>query len=523
MQRTWWAAASLMAAAPLLSGQQQPAAGMCPALASYSVPGFSVRITKTEEVPPAAPGTVRISPLSPATVGVPLPQYCRVEGAIDPHTGAGGKSYAIGFALALPANWNGRFLFQGGGGLNGNVAFPLGFAAAGDLPALARGFAVVTTDSGHTGAVFDGSFFQDQQASLDFFYVAIGKVTLIAKGIIARYYGRAPEHSYFVGCSTGGREGMILSQRYPAYFDGIVSGDPARRTGHSNLALAYAEAAFNRAAPRDSAGKPVPNQLFSGTDKKLIIDSLLQACDAKDGLKDGMIFNPQACSFDPATLACTGTKTDACLSGTQVTALREAFGGPKDSRGHQIYPGFPFDAGIADQGGLPGLLNGVRIPVAAPSTATEFDADEAAARVNGDFNARLGDATWTNLSTFSGHGGKLIFYHGLSDPWFSPRDTTEYYEKMGRDNGGIDQVANWSRLYLVPGMGHCQGGAATLDNFDMLTAITNWVEKGTAPESVVATGKAFPGRRRPLCAYPKHAQYNGQGDPNDDKNFSCRE
>ena len=512
----------VLAAVPLAYGQTPVNGGMCGSLAKFQTPAAALAIAKAEQVPAAAAGTTRINPNAPATIGVALPSYCRVDGAIDPRTGAGGKSYGIGFALALPGNWNGRFLFQGGGGLNGNVALPLGAGASGGVPALARGFAVVTTDTGHKGAgAFDGSFFQDQQASLDFYYVAIGRVAVLAKQMIAAYYGRAADHSYYVGCSTGGREAMLMSQRYPSYFDGIVAGDPAMRTGHSNLALAWAAVAFNQAAPKDASGKPGP--LFSDGDKKLVVDSILKACDEKDGVKDGMIFHPQACTFDPAVLICQGAKTNSCLTAPQVSGLTKAFAGPKDSHGNEIYPGFPYDAGIADTGGIPGLLNGARSPVAPPNMDTEFDADQAVGRVTADYNARIGDATWTNLSTFSGHGGKLLFYHGLSDPWFSPLDTLEYYQRMTKDNGGASQVEAWSRLYLVPGMGHCQGGSATLDSFDMLSAVTDWVEKGTAPDSVVATGRALPGRSRPLCAYPKHAQYTGQGDPNDTKNFVCRE
>ncbi len=496
--------------------------GKCTALKQAFGPGNPVQIVKAEMVPPAGAGTVRPAPNFPATIPVALPAHCRVDGVIDQRTGAGGKQYGIRFALTLPENWNGRFLFQGGGGLNGNVGMPLGAAASGNNPALARGFAVVTTDTGHQGAVFDGSFFQDQQASLDFYYVANGRVAPLAKDLIARYYGRGPDHSYFAGCSTGGREGMIMSQRYPGYFDGIISGDPAMVTGHSNLALGYIEATFNDAAGRDASGKPLP--LFSDSDKKLIMDSLMRACDDKDGLKDGMIFHFEACGFDPSTLACQGSKTESCLSTEQAAALKKAFAGPKDSYGHSVYPGFPYDAGIADMGGgIPGLLNGPRIPVPVQKPATGFDVDEQAARLTADANGRLGDATWTNLSSFSGHGGKLIFYHGLSDPWFSPLATLGYYQRMTKENGGMHQVETWSRIFLVPGMGHCQGGTQTLDEFDMLTAITDWVEKGQAPDSVVAKGRAFPGRSRPLCAYPKHAQYKGTGDPNDARNFSCQE
>lgn len=260
------------------------------------------------------------------------PAHCLVEG-----------TYGIGFAIALPDTWNHDFLMQGGG-LNGSVRPPVGGTASGSMSGLARGFAVASTDTGQKGkGGFDRSFMSDQQAVLDFDYQAIVRVAEVAKQIIATYYGRATAHSYYVGCSTGGREGMIMTQRYPFYFDGLVSGDPAIRTG---------------------------------------------------------------------------------------------------------------------------------------------------------------------LST--------------SDPWFSPLDTLDYYEKMAAANGGMTAVARWSRLYFVPGMGHCSGGAATLDKFDMLSAVVDWVEKGTAPDFVVATGKAFPNRSRPLCAYPKFAHYKGAGDLEGAKNFDCR-
>jgi Tannase and feruloyl esterase len=489
-------------------------AHQCVDMSAFQSPGVS--ITKAEAVAAAPPGATRISPMFPGTIPVAVPAYCRVDGVIDRRVGVAGRNYGIGFALALPDAWNGRFLFQGGGGLNGSVGAPLGYVAAGREPGLARGFAVVTTDSGHQGAVFDASFFADQQAALNFYYAAIGRVAVLAKQMIRWYYGRPAAHSYFAGCSTGGREAMIMSQRYPAYFDGIVSGDPAMRTGYSNLALAYMGSVFAKVA--GSGGR-----LLSPSDEKLIVKSLLDACDAKDGLKDGMIFYQRDCHYDPAVLACGGAKkNDACLLPAQIDALKTAFAGPKDSRGVQVYPGFPYDADIGETMGLPGLLAGPHSPVPIPPAAN-FDLDREEARVDADANGRLGDSLWTNLSTFSGHGGKLLFYHGLSDPWFSPLDTLGYYEDLIRDDGGADKVESWSRIYLVPGMGHCGGGSATLDQFDLLTAVVDWVEKGEAPDRVIATGRDFPGRSRPLCAYPKHAQYSGQGDPNDAKNFVCRE
>jgi hypothetical protein len=156
-----------------------------------------------------------------------------------------------------------------------------------------------------------------------------------------------------------------------------------------------------------------------------------------------------------------------------------------------------------------------------PSASSNYDAEKAAFDLNANGIARTGDSLWTNLSTFSGHGGKLIFYHGMSDPWFSPLDTVGYYEKMSKENGGTDKVKDWSRLFLVPGMGHCQGGTATVDSFDMLTAIVNWVENGKAMDSVTAKSRTQPGRSRPLCPYPSYAQYSGQGDPKTQKASSA--
>jgi feruloyl esterase len=486
-------------------------------MTKLQVPGVNLVVQKAEHVAAAAGRTVGQGFTTPAT-----PAYCRIDGVIDPRTGVNGRSYGIGFALALPDDWNGRFLFQGGGGLNGSVGMPLGAQAAGDVPGLARGFAVVSTDSGHKGQGFDSSFFEDQEAGLNFYYLAIGRVATLSKEIIGRYYGKPAAHSYFSGCSTGGREAMIMSQRYPNYFDGIVVGDPAMRTGHSNMTLAYIGSVYDENAPRDASGKPDRSKLFSESDKKLILTSLLNACDAQDGLKDGMIFDNEGCRFDPAVLTCKGEKNDSCLSAHQVTALKALVEGTKDSRGATIYPGFPLDAGLADGGGIKGLLYGPQVPVKLGIDLNQkFDAEREAARLVEDSNSRLGDSTFTNLTTYKQHGGKLIYYHGTSDAWFSPMETFGYYKRMIAQTGGEQEAPSWARFFFVPGMGHCAGGSATLDHFDMLKAIMDWVENGVAPESVVATGRAFPGRSRPLCAYPKHAQYKGNGDPQDAKNFSC--
>ena len=477
-----------------------------------------VEITKTS---PIAAGAMIPVPYQ-GTIG-PLPAHCRVDGIIHRRTGLGGVEFGIGFALALPMQdaWNGDFMMQGGGGSNGVLNYPLGSSFSGDKAALLRGFAVASTDTGHeskTGG-FDFSFMRDQQAYLDFAFEANAEVAEVAKKIIDRYYAKPAGHSFFVGCSTGGREGMILSQRFPAVFNGIVSGDPAMRTGLSNLAISkWIPVAYNQAAPKDASGKPQIEKLLSVDDRKLFMQSLMKKCDARDGVADGMISDPIGCDFDPASLACKPGQGEGCIAPEKTAAIKRAFAGPTNAYGTQVYPGFLYDAGIASTEGIPGLLTmGSRGIFGPYPTATTIDVDKEALHANDP----LVEPASTNLSTFSGDGGKLIFFHGDSDPWFSPLDTLQYYKSLAAENGGAETVAGWSRMFLVPGMAHC-GGGPSLDHFDMLTAVVDWVEKGTAPDSIMATGKAFPGRSRPLCAYPLHAQYNGTGDSEDAKNFSCK-
>lgn len=494
----------------------------CAALVGLKVPGTTLVIDKATAVPESPPNTVQWMPPAPMTVGVAIPSYCRAEGTVDKRIGVGGKPYALGFAIALPDKWNGRFLFQGGGGLNGTINPPLGMVASGGNPALARGFAVISTDSGHKGAVFDPSFFADQEATLNFANSSVGKIAATGKAIIDAYYGAAAKHSYFTGCSTGGREGMLASERYPEEFDGIVSGDPAMNTGMSNLGLAWFNYQMTQIAPKDASGKPDPTKAFSDSDRKLVVDGILKACDATDGVKDGMIFNRKACHFDPASLQCQGAKTDSCLSPQQVGALAKAFAGPKNSRGTQVYPAFPWDSGIDAQSFIPGILRSAGSSPVNPKAYPTINVDAIEDRVEANGVTQLTDTNkWTNLTSFFAHGGKILYFHGWSDPWFSPLDTLGYYEQMAKDSGGMDKVrAQSSRFFAVPGMLHCGGGPA-LDNFDLLTAVVNWVEQGKAPDYVVATGHTFPGRSRPLCAWPQHAQYKGSGNSEDATNFAC--
>jgi feruloyl esterase len=508
----------VMAASCAAAVARAQSTASCANLAHLKMDG--VEITNAAPIPA---GTT-LPPMFPGGPGIgPLPAHCRVDGVINRRKVADGEEFGISFELALPEKnaWNGDFMMQGGGGGNGVVSYPLGASYSGEKSALARGFVVASTDTGHKSKTgpFDFSFMRDQQAYLDFAFLANAEVAGVAKKIIAEYYAKPAAYSYFVGCSTGGREGMILSQRYPTVFNGIVSGDPAMRTGLSNLAISrWIPVAYNQAAPKDASGKPLIDKFLTEGDRKLFMDALMNRCDARDGLADGIISDPLGCDFDPAVVACKSGQSDACIAPEKIAAIRKAFAGPKNSYGTQVYPGFLYDTGIALGGPVPGLLAvGSHGLFGSYPTATEIDVDKEALHASDP----LVEPASTNLSTFSANGGKLLFFHGDSDPWFSPLDTLGYYKSLAATNGGADKVAEWSRIFLVPGMLHCGGGPA-LDQFDMLGAAVNWVEKGIAPESVIATGRAFPGRSRPLCAYPKHAQYKGQGDTNDAHNFICQ-
>jgi hypothetical protein len=521
MRGPLFALSVLLLPTPVLAQTSRTTPAACDALQKLELDGVALTVTKTQWFAAGAPLPGGRAGGPPRAV-TNLPAYCRVDGVIDRRTGVpAGATYGIGFALALPEVWNGRFLMQGGGGLNGSIQNPLGTSAAGDRSGLARGFAVVSTDTGHTGTGgFDGSFQQDQQASLDFAYAAIGRVAELAKRIIARQYGKAPEKSYFAGCSTGGREAMLMTQRYPLLFDGVIAGAPAMRTSYSGIGDRWVAVTLNEVAPKNAQGEPITREALTETQKQAVIDGVVAACDANDGLADRMIFNVNACRFDPKTLVCAGAANGRCLSSQQAAALEKAFAGPKDSRGRQAYPGFAWDTGLASTQGIPGLLHGGQV-VGGGASSIGMDVDAALERVQNDPGQPLSTtARWTNLNTFASRG-KLLFWHGMSDPWFSALDTVDYYSRITQANGGVDRVREWSRLYLVPGAGHC-GGGPSLDRFDALDAMVRWVEQGVAPESLTATGAAFPGRSRPLCAYPLHAHYKGQGNPEDASSFDCR-
>jgi len=509
--------------------------------------------------------------------GVPLPAHCRVQGTAQARTGLAGDlpavPYGIKFEVRLPADWNGRFMFQGAGGTQGGLSNATGSAGTAS-PTLAKGFAVASENGGHDNSTLskqvvtlpDGTpytiisgntFYTDRQAIVDWAYNSADVTTRTAKYLIQEFYKQPPVYSYFVGCSTSGRQGMAMSQMFPKHYDGIVAGDPFFVPPHISMSETWAVQQVASVSPRDAAGNPIYWQSYSDSDRALFTKAILESCDALDGLADGVIDNLAACRFDPAKfkfadtgqpLQCTGAKTASCLSPAQVTAIKNIERGARTSWGdeivwnHRTVSGYPYDGGWMEPSGIPTRAIGTSTtppgnltlgtaqlslfwftePIAA-FNPVNFNWDRDVSLVVRSSPAVNDDP---DLHDFQKQGGKLIFYHGLSDsgpPW---PYTAEYFNKARQRNRHGGSNADFMRLYLVPNMGHCNGGPST-DQFDFLTPLMAWVEQGVAPDAVVATGRNFKTaptiRSRPLCAYPKTARYTGPagGDISLAANYSC--
>jgi pimeloyl-ACP methyl ester carboxylesterase len=527
----------------------------CLSLATAGLKGVG-RITEASLV---TRGAVQMAPPAPVGATSPAPAHCLVRGKINERTGIDGKPYAIGYEVRLPLNWNGKFVFQGGGGVDGVLRPALGLQGAGvPLPnAISHGYASASTDAGHLeepGPLGPYLFGLDPQARADKGYNSIPKTNAAARAIMRHVYGKSPERAYFVGCSNGGRQAMAATQRYPHMFDGVVAGAPAYRVPLAAIDGMGHTRAFLKVAPKDEQGRPDLGSSFSMAELGLIATAINDKCDGADGLKDGMVNAVKACTFDPAVLTCKPGQNSACLPAEKVTALKQVYDGTRDSRGKIIYSSWPYDPGLAHPGwtawkiGSPKVwpLNARNITLIPGSLAYDFsvppqkptdmlaytlgfDFDKDTAKVmkgDGVFESGMEfeAATSTNLTKFKDRGGKMILYHGMSDPIFSATDTMAYQDQLNARYG--KEAASFSRLFLVPGMGHCAGGPAT-DQFDVLTALDTWVEKGEAPKTIIATartqpGVPWPGRTRPLCAYPSVATYKGSGDTEVAASFECR-
>ena len=492
--------------------------------------------------------------------GTDIGAHCLVKGEMHKRTSPqDGKTYAIGFEMRLPNAWNGRFFYQANGGSDGLIQTALGGGGPQPTVALQQGFAVISSDAGHTGQG-NLDFGIDFQARLDYGYQAVAKLTPMAKSLITTAYGKAPDRSYMGGCSNGGRHTFVAMTRMSDQYDGYLAGAPGYR-------LPLAAIANMERAKQLATVATNPNDLstaFTGDERALLSKSVLAKCDALDGATDGLIQDVEACrgafNLQRDVSTCTGARDGTCLSAAQKTAFAPMFSGGVNSKAEPFYASFPYDSGhnAADSSfwrffvplnidsGATALIWGA--PPANPATfngaayalTTPVDTKlTAVAATNATYPESglsfMQPVQPTKLDTLKNRGAKVMVYHGVSDAIFSVDDTTNWYEGLRSANGG--DASNFARYYRVPGMSHCAVGPAT-EQFDMLTPLVNWVEKGVAPDSVLASARGAgnavgvnpdvpaswsPNRTRPLCAYPKVARLKvGATDLEKADSFSCQ-
>ncbi len=452
-----------------------------------------------------------------------VPEYCLVEAHSYPSADSD-----IKILVGLPtASWNGKYLQLGNAGFGGAISPP--------TSAIQQGYAGAATDDGHQGSPFDGQFaLGHPERVIDFGYRALKETTDIAKTLITTFYGRNPKYSYFSGCSDGGREALVVAQRFPQDWDGIIAGASANFWTHQMAGYAY-----NAQVLADS---PLPAAKLPA-----IQAAVLAKCDASDGLVDGLVSNPHRCHFRPSTMLCkAGTNSNNCLTPDEARTVRRIMDGPRDPRtGESIFPGFsfaaPVDFGLLASWIYPQPQYGFSISPQA-TFARDFYKYMVFDDSNFDFltlnfttdiefaDAKLAstlNATNPDLHRLKARGAKVIMYHGYEDPAVAPQNSINYYESVAKAHRrGEGDVDDFFRLFMVPGMGHCSGGPGP-NTFDALGALSKWVEKREAPDRIIAT--KYTGdvatnpveRTRPLCPYPQEAIYKGTGSTNDAANFVC--
>ncbi len=435
-----------------------------------------------------------------------LPGYCRVAAVLAPSSDS-----HIEIEVWMPADdWNGKFQAVGNGGWAGIISYPAMASALRD------GYATASTDTGHKGA--DATFAPGHpEKVVDFSYRAVHSMTVTAKALITAYYGRSASLSYWNGCSTGGRQGLVSAQRYPEDFDAIIAGAPANYENHLH--------AFDMEL--GTAVRKVPGSSLPAVKLALLNKSVIAACDALDGVKDGLLTDPRKCQFDPGTLLCRAGDSDTCLTPAQLEGVKKAYAPAKTENNVVVYPGYTFGS---ETGWNMLTGNSPDPPAVALGTYRyvlnqdpnwdwhNFDLDRDVAEVDKKFGHL--NAIDPDLHAFKARGGKLLMYHGWNDTAISPINSINYYSSVLAKMGpGQD---NWLRLYMVPGMGHCRGGVGP-NQFNALAALERWKESGVAPDQILAghvTNNNLD-MTRPLCPYPQVARYKGVGSTNDAANFSC--
>jgi len=450
-----------------------------------------------------------------------LPEHCKVAAVLTPSPDS---HIEMEVWLPRPESWNGKYQAVGNGGWAGTITYGSATPqpnARSMSSALMEGYATSSNDTGHKGNGGDASFAAGHPEKLvDFAHRAVHEMTVQSKKIIAAYYGRAARLSYWNGCSTGGRQGLMAAQRYPEDFDGIIAGAPAANWTALMTSFIWAAQAAYQGQPGN-----LPKEKLT-----ILHDAVIKSCDQLDGVKDGLLEDPRRCKFDPKTVECRGADDSACLTAPQVEAARKIYSGPINSRTKEtIYPGMPpgSELGWDSVRGLQPFGIGesyFKFPVFNDPKwdYRNMDFDNTIAKIS-QMHATLMNAMDPDLSKFFARGGKLLQYHGWDDQQISALNSLNYYVSVLDKMGNADKVAQSYRLFLAPGMMHCFNGAGP-NQFNSMAALELWREKGIPPDKIVAshvTGVAVD-ITRPLCPYPQVAVYNGSGTTRDSINFTCK-
>ncbi|QFZ87611.1 tannase/feruloyl esterase family alpha/beta hydrolase [Variovorax paradoxus] len=495
--------------------------------------------------------------------GRDIAAHCVVTGKMNERVSAvDGQTYAIGFQMRLPLSWNGRYLYQGNGGTDGSVSAAVGSVGSGGplTNALDRGFAVISSDAGHSAAQ-NPLFGLDPQARIDYGYGAVKSLTPMAKALIKAAYGKGPDRSYIGGTSNGGRHAMVAAARFANDYDGVLANSPGFNLPRAAAAQLYTAQQFHKVAT-----DPLDLETgFTQQERNLVAQKILDKCDALDGSADGLVQDIEACrpafNLFADVPTCAGARDGSCLTGAQKSAIDAMYFGPVNSRGERLYATQPYDPGLVGSGWaswkFSSSVGAARDPVAVgiifqtpPDSTILADTRSFAFNYNFDLDFPklfATNATYTEdsisfmtppsaskLGTLRDRGGKMIVVQGASDGVFSIDDTKRWYDELNAENEG--KAAGFARFYRVPGMNHSSGGVST-DQYDALAVLVDWVEKGIAPDRIIATARGpgnpggansavpaswTPDRTRPLCPYPQVARYNGSGDSERAESFSCK-
>jgi feruloyl esterase len=478
------------------------AAGSCASLSAAALANGTVTLAQGVEAGPFTP------PGDGATART-VPAFCRVAATLTPSADSN-----IKIEVWMPTSgWNGKFQAVGNGAFSGSIAYPA------MMNAVARGYATSSTDTGHTGNTA-GFAPGHPEKVIDFGWRAVHEMTVASKRLIAAYYESGPVRSYFNGCSAGGRQAMKEAQRFPADFDGIIAGAPGLDwTGRAAQAVRVLKALETNDAAR-----------LSSAQTELLHRAVINACDALDGTKDGLIVDPARCRFDPAVLRCRGEGESTCFTPAQIDTVRLIYSGIVNTETRRqiggLAPGSELGwtpTGWTASARATGVDQFRFLVFHDPSwSAQRFDGGADVARAEAADGGTI-NALDPDLKPFIDRGGKLIQYHGWSDPQISPFNSTQYHERVTAAVGARVDVPNAYRLFMAPGMGHCGGGEGP-NTFDMVAALEQWVEHGVAPDRILAS-HAINGRvdrTRPLCPFPQVATYDGSGSIDEAASFSCK-